>query len=122
MKSIVILDRFSIPSDYNFHVAFRLTVPTGKQPFFADDSKTSAYASAEQPTIDAIKAGQVVEVVKSMRWTKDDEGNLPPLSTVTADLEAKLADLQAVMDTRNPWVKYGTSYDGNAWTQAGVTL
>lgn len=122
MKKIVILERLDEPSDYNFRVAFRIIIPAAKQLFYSDGTKTSAYPYAAAALIAAIQAGQVEEVVEVMHWTRDASGNPPPLNAVAADMETRYNQIQTEMNTRNPWVRYGTSWDGSAWTQEGVVL
>lgn len=114
-KQIIILERLNEPSDMCFRYAFWLTVPAGREVAYADAAKTSAFKNASTPELDAIKAGQIVEVVDTFAYSIGT-----PLATVQADLIARYNVAQAALAARNPTRRYGTFWDGTSWTAGGT--
>ena len=92
-------------------------MPTARQPYFANAEATSAYKEAPQADLDALKAGQYVEVVRESPF-----GGMN-----VAQIKAWLIEAQAAFQTKvtadagwNPWKRYATRWNGSAWTDAGV--
>ena len=116
MQLIIILDRTSV-SPMTANYLMRATVPAARQSFFADPTKMSAYKQASAGDIAALQAGQIVEKVNSLNY---DGMN-------AAAIKVKLIADQAAFQTEvngqsyNPWIYYGSSWDGSAWTMAGVS-
>lgn len=98
-----------------FRVVLWADVPVARRPFYAQADATSAYRNATQAEIDAIRTGAVVE--RQMTVSAD-----PPQTA--AQLRALIQDawtaFQAEITARNPWSRYGTSWDGTTWTAGGV--
>lgn len=115
-RRIVILKRINEPSDLAFEFVLWADVPAARQPFYADPTATSAYAEATAAEIDAIKTGAVAEQLDSGTAAAGT-----PLPEILAKLEARWERWQDEVNTRNPWVRYGTSWDGTTWTQEGVS-
>jgi hypothetical protein len=114
-RKIIILDRQNLPSDQDFRVAFWLNVIPARQPFYANPAAVSAVIGATTEELDAIKAGAVVEEV----LTVPARANVNQ-ATLLAALVARYDARQAEFTARNPWARYGSYWDGNAWT--GVTV
>jgi hypothetical protein len=112
-KQIIILER----TDNNrFTVAFWLSVPTARQPFYADATLTSAYKQASAPEISAIQSGAIVEQTVDMAFLQGTS-----LTAVKALLVTEFTARQAAVTAWNPWDRYGSFYDGSAWTAGGVS-
>lgn len=114
-RKIIILDRTDMPSDQNYRVAYWLDVPVVRQSFYADPAAKSAVVGASVPEVAALTAGQVVEVVETIKRTTG-----ATLAALRTAMVARLAALQADLTARNPYDRYGTSYDGTTWTAGGV--
>ena len=112
-RTIFLLDRVAESGDCR--VVFWLDVQASRQRFYANTAATSAFLDATQPEIDAIKAGTVIEVVE--RANRPSGQGLPALRNA---LEARRAELQAALDTNNVWHRYGSFFDGTAWTVVTV--
>lgn len=114
-RKIIILDRVGMPSDRAFRVAFWLDVVAARRSFYANANATSAVVGATQAELDALKNGSVVERVEAI---------LRPAGTSQAamqtTLEARHAQYQQELTDRNPWERYGTSWDGTTWTSVTV--
>lgn len=115
-RRIVILKRINEPSDLAFEFVLWADVPAARQPFYADPAATSAYAEATAPEIDAIRTGAIAE-----RKESGTAAAGTPLAQIYAKLEVRWQRWQDEVDTRNPWVRYGTYWDGTTWTQDGVS-
>lgn len=115
-KRIVILERINEPSDLAFQFVLWADVPVARQARYADPNATSAYAEATAAEIDAIKTGAVAEQLGSGTAAAGT-----PLAQIYAKLETRWEQWQDEVNTRNPWVRYGSSWDGTTWTQDGVS-
>lgn len=114
-KRVIVLERDdSYPTRWS--VVFWLVPPAARQPFYARPDATSAWGGASQAEVDAIKAGQVVE--ERMTFSRAQSQTVPE---VQAFLETEWSRRQATIDAANPWVKYGTYWDGATWTAGGVS-
>jgi hypothetical protein len=112
-RKIIILEQVGEPADYR--VAFWLDVPAERQAFYANTSATSTVIGATAPEIAAIKAGQVVEVVRD--FPRDNGVTNAHLRTA---LQTAHAQMQARLVANNIWNRYGTSWDGTTWTAVTV--
>jgi hypothetical protein len=115
MQLIIILERTSNdPLTINY--VLRATVPSARQAFFADDTKTSAYKDASAEDVAALKAGQIVEKVCS-----DIVGG-----RTIAQIKSLLISAQSTFQTEvngqswNPFRYFGSSWDGTSWTDGGA--
>lgn len=108
---IILMEQTGMPSDLNYNVVFWLDVPVARQTYYAkaQASAVSAYPFASQAEIDAIRAGQIVEVVESIPRVAG-----APLATVKQAARDRIAALQADLIANNPYNRYGTR-----WTQGG---
>jgi hypothetical protein len=115
-KRIIILERIGEPSDLSFNYALWADVPLARQPFYANPEAVSAYKGATAEELNAIKAGQIVEQVGSANFLAGT-----PLSTIKSYLQNKFAEFQQEITARNPWVRYGSYWDGTSWTEGGIS-
>ena len=114
-KQIIILERVDEPSDNSFNVAYWVTIPAARVSAYANATATSQFKQASAPELAAIQAGQVVEIVERMGFVAGTG-----VAAIQAALIARFNTLQAAATSRNPWVRYGTTWDGSAWTVAGT--
>lgn len=114
-RKIIILERQGMPSDTNYRVAFWLDVPVARQSMYANPAATSVVKGATVPELALITSGAVVEVVETVQ-----QPNGAPLANVRNAIVARFNQLQAELNARNLWDRYGTYWDGTSWTAAGV--
>lgn len=107
---IIILE--TEPGKVNY--AFWADVPAARQPFYAAASKVSVWKDAIAADNTALQNGAVVELVSSYPF-EEGVGNVR-IRNALIDLHTKY---QAEINARNPWSRYGTTYD-TAWTAGGA--
>lgn len=121
-RKIIVLDQPGLPSDLTYRVAFWLTVPAARQPYYADlqatfKSQVIGTAKPSQAELDAIHAGQITEQVITVPFTPGT-----PLNTITSQLVTMYNAAQAQSDSVsfNQWNRYGSFFDGTSWTSVTV--
>lgn len=114
-RKIIILDRQNLPSDQDYRVVFWLDVPLARQPYYQNVAATSHVVGATQAELDAIKSGAVVERVEIISIRAN-----ATLGQIQAGLAARHGGLQAELTSRNPWARYGSSWDGTNWSMVTV--
>jgi hypothetical protein len=113
-KKIIVLERVGEPSDDSYNFVLWATVPTGREPAYANAGKTSAYQDATPEELTALQDGTVVERTGTLAYPAGGSGNFKQ------DLQKLFSEFQSEINKANPWVRYGTSYDGTTWTNAGT--
>lgn len=114
-RKIIILERVNMPSDQDFRVAFWLDVPVARQTFYASASATSQVKGITGPELAALQTGAVVEEIVLVQGKSTlTQGEL--LAALIARYNARQAEFTA----RNPWARYGSSWDGSTWTPVTV--
>lgn len=114
-RKIIVLERQNLPSDQDYRVAFWLDVPATRRAFYANATAASVVVDATQLELDAIKAGAVVERVETV--------SIPAgatLGQIQAGLVTRHGRLQGELTSRNPWARYGSSWDGTNWSMVTV--
>ena len=115
MQYIVVLERTNL-NPPTIRYLLRADVPVARQPYYADAEKVSAYLNTPAGDLTALRAGEVTERV--------DEVNVG--TATVAQIQTHLVGAQAAFQAHvnsqasNPWRYYGTSWNGTAWTVAGV--
>jgi hypothetical protein len=117
-RKIIVLEK---RGDGQWLVAYWLDVPVERRPFYALKAKPSAVAvgvvggieTAEQA---AITSGAVREVVDLFSM----QGSPTP-AQLKAGAELQWQRFQDVTNDDNPWVNYGSSFDGATWTMTGAS-
>lgn len=127
-RTIVVGRKFNSPSGgRSYEYVLRADVPATRQAYFATinanyippiPERVAGDGGITAAELTAIKSGQVVERYQVGDW---------PGLTV-AQVEAALVTDQAAFQTLvsgatpewNPFINYGTSFDGAAWTQKTV--
>jgi hypothetical protein len=107
---IIVLDQpAGNPNTYT--VVFWADVPTARQPFYTDTNAKSAWSGATATDIQNLQNGSVVELVQAHQ--------MPP-GTTLAQIETYLAaqwqNYQTNITNYNPWIHYGSTWDGTTWT------
>lgn len=120
-RKIIVLQREDDPSQSgNIHYLFLywLTVPTARQPFYANASFVSLAIGTETPStgdLASLRSGALVEEQHDAFWI-----NGTPISQIQSDLINDYNASQARINAYNPWVRYGTSWDGTSWTAKSI--
>ena len=112
---IILLER-RYAGTQSFNVAFWCDVPAARRAFYADASRTSAWKSANAQDLAALRDGSVTETVEPFQA---NDGMT--LAQAQAALQARWQELQDQVTAHNPWLRYGTTFDGTSWQAAGVS-
>lgn len=125
-KKIIVLDRVGEPMDIAYRVAFWLTVPATRYAFYVKPAGVDAvglpvlfksqYKDATEAENQDLRDGKVEEVIETFIL---DPGLT--LNQVLVKLQAEYNKKQAWITTINPWVRYGSYWDGTSWTAGGVS-
>ena len=122
-KRIIVLDRLrnkenqiGDQSPQCWNVAFWADVPAARQSFYADATLTSAVRNINASDLTAIQNGSVTEMVMVVQV---DKGST--LSQMQIILQDLWTAYQAKITAYNPWIRYGTFWDGTSWTAGGVS-
>ena len=115
MKRIIILERRNIPSDLDFDYVMWADVPVARQAFYVNATATSAYKSASAEELAALRDGSVIEL-------RDTLGSIASqtIPQIQAALITRFNRFQADVTNNNYYVRYGTYWDGSAWTSVTV--
>lgn len=111
-KNIIILEK----NDSGYRVAFWADVPATRQSFYANPIKRSLWGGASTEENAAIAAGTVTESAEQI--------NVPAGATIPqmqAFLESRWTAFQSYITSYNPWLRYGTFWNGTTWTAGGVS-
>ena len=116
MDYIVILERTSVnPQTVQF--VLRANVPAGRQSYFANTEKTSAFPGISVGDLADLRAGVFIEKTDSV-----STGSLT-IAQVGTQLVAAQQAFQARVTAdaeHNPYKFYGSTWDGTTWTVRGV--
>lgn len=110
-KRVIILER---QSGGRFKYGLWADVPLSRQSFYANPNAKSQWLGATATENAAIAAGKVVEYV-------DVTAIDGTVQQVQAALQARWNDFQKEINNKNPWIRYGTFWDGTSWTLGGAT-
>ena len=112
-KRVIILDQLDTRT---YRYALWADVPPPRQPFYAKPGAVSVWTGASAAENAALASGAIVEHV--------DQFNVPagtPIADVRALLQTQWQGFQDRITADNPWVRYGTFWDGVTWTPGGVS-
>lgn len=113
-KKIIILEREGTINDCRY--CFWLDVPLTRQPFYINPDATSSYLNATAQEIQDIKDGKIKEITGYTTY----EASLT-VAQVKQDLIDRYNQEQTKVNNYNPWIKYGSYWDGTNWTVGGVS-
>jgi hypothetical protein len=91
-------------------------VPSSRQTFYANAGATSAWSGATATDNTNLQNGSVVEQVITQR--------VPPGTSITqveTFLQNQWQTFQNNITNNNPWVHYGSTWDGTTWNIVTVT-
>jgi hypothetical protein len=111
---VIVLDQ-PLGNTNAFNVALWADVPTARQSFYANPGAVSAWKGAIAADTTALQNGTMVEQVLPHV--------MPPgtsLAQVEAYLQNQWQNFQTQITNFNPWVHYGSTWDGTTWTIASV--
>ena len=112
-KHVIILEELDTRS---YRYALWADVPVARQAFYARPGAVSAWTGASAAENAALAAGAVTEHVDHFVVP---EGT--PIAQVRALLQTQWQGFQGRITADNPWVRYGTFWDGTTWTAGGVS-
>jgi hypothetical protein len=112
-KLIVVLEKNV--QTRRFTCALWADVPLARQPFYAVPGAASVWRGASVAENTAIANGQVAEQVIDLAMGDD-----ATMAQLRVELLIQQQVFQAHINSYNPWVRYGTFYDGTAWTAGGA--
>lgn len=114
-RKIIIMEKLTDSVAVNhYRYALWANVPAARQSFYANATFVSAVIGTNAPTtaeLNALQGGSVVETVQDSSWDQS-----VPIATVQNDLTTAFNAYQALITAYNPWVRYGTTWDGTTWT------
>lgn len=99
-----------------YHYVFWADAPVSRQAFYANPSATSQWNGALAGDLASLRDGSVVERTGSLRL-----GGGTTLADAQAELELRWTQFQNEITNANPWVRYGTTWDGASWVAGGVS-
>lgn len=93
-----------------YNVLYWADVPAARQPFYANSAAVSAWAQATTVDNQNLQSGAVVESATVQTF---------PAGTVIGTIETYLQNewskYQAYINNFNPWIHYGSTWDGTTW-------
>ena len=111
MKRVIILEKLTDQNGVGFRFVLWAAVPALRQVFYVNPDAKSAYVDVTPEELDALRTGQVVEKVDSFALAAGST-----IQQVEAALEASWTAFQAAINSATDWQRYGTCWDGTAWT------
>src|SRR5882757_4442378 len=108
--SLIVLDQTA--DDQNtYRVALWADVPAARQSFYANANLKSAWINATAADNTALQNGSLTEKVITQRVPSG-----ATLPQIEAALQVIQQSFQAQVTAFNPWVRYGSTWDGTTWT------
>lgn len=104
------------PGVYVFQVVYWAAVPAARQTFYANAGATSQVTGLTAPELTAIQNGSVAEKAARFSILNNGQSLAALFPTIQTQLQAEFATWQAFVNASNPWVHFGTSWDGTTWT------
>lgn len=92
------------------------TVTAARQAYYANPAATSAYRDATVQEKLEIQEGRVTEKVDQISIAGGTS-----LAGVQAALQAAWLVFQTEVTNSNPWVRYGSYWDGTTWAAGGAS-
>jgi hypothetical protein len=113
---IILLQQSTSPPVYTY--LLRADVAVARQPLYAKPGYKSPFqplAPDTDPDASALVSGAVVEITSVLTG-----GGGQTLPQIQAELVTRQTDYQAQITALTTWNRYGTFYNGTAWTPQGV--
>jgi hypothetical protein len=100
------------PEDVNtYQVVLWADVPVARQTYYANPNAKSAWSGATTTDNTNLQTGAVVESIASQRVPPNT-----PLAQIEAFLQQQWTAYQNQITNYNPWIHYGSTWDGTTWT------
>ena len=112
-KRVIILEQLDTRT---YRYALWADVPLARQTYYANPAASSEWKQATAADVAALASGAVVEHVD--HFVVEAGTGLP---AVRALLQTQWQGFQDRITSDNPWVRYGTFWDGATWTAGGVS-
>lgn len=110
--NVIILDQqASDPNTYNY--VLWADVPAARQAHYATANATSRWTGATTQDNTNLQNGSVAEQFGSQRVLSS-----ATLPQIEAFFQAIWTGFQASVTANNPWIRYGSTWDGTTWTVA----
>jgi hypothetical protein len=107
---VIILDQDpNIPGDYRF--LMWADVPSARQSFYASPGAVSAWAGATAADNTALQNGSMTERLTSQRIPSG-----VGIAQIEAFLQSQWNAFQTSVANSNPWLHYGSTWDGTTWS------
>lgn len=110
---IIVLEKLG--GNQAFRVAIWVDVPSARQAFYASAGKVSAWKDAQAGDNTALANGSVAEFLHTY------QGDGVNLAQAQAAMQIIWQGYQDKVNNDNPWLRYGTNWDGTTWTAGGVS-
>lgn len=114
LKIVILEKRYA--QTQSFNVLFWCDVPATRQAFYANQDAESVWKDRTAEDLAKLRAGEVVEFLEPYQAPQGQT-----LAQAQAALQALHAIKQSQVDASNPWLRFGTHWDGTTWTAAGVS-
>ena len=100
------------PDDPNtWQAALWADVPAARQTFYANTGAKSAWSGATAADNTNLQSGVMVETIITQRVPSGTN-----ITQVENFLQAQWTNFQDSINNTNPWVHYGSTWDGTTWT------
>lgn len=115
-KRIIILDKVA-GAGTKFNVLYWLTVPTDRQPYYANQQANfvSQWPGIDPTETAKFKAGELIEVADT--YSRQSGG----MAVAMTDLEENWQKLQDQFNNDTRLQRYGSTWDGTAWDVKNFT-
>jgi hypothetical protein len=115
-KRVIILDKTG-QAGVDFNVVLWAVVPTTRRTFYAAQQANFVSAWKDITATEAAKFTSGEWTERPLRYSRPDSGGLPQAQ---AELQAEWQKFQNEIDNFNPWNRYGSNWDGTAWSMVTV--
>jgi hypothetical protein len=107
---VIVLDQPDAnPNAYN--VVFWADVPAARQTYYANANAKSLWQGAQAADTTALQSGAMVEIVQPHVMSPGTT-----LAQIEAYLQGQWQNFQNNITNNNPWIHYGSTWDGTTWT------
>jgi hypothetical protein len=108
--NIIVLDQ--TPEDANtYNFVLWADVPAARQTYYANPNAKSAWSGATTTDNTNLQTGLVAERVFAQRVQAGTT-----LAQIEAFMQTQWQNYQSYVNSYNPWIHYGSTWDGNTWT------
>lgn len=114
---IVLLETLGFPSDLNYHVLYRIPIPSQRQKYYAKPGAATAFLDEADAALNSqLQSGAVLEISDTINLKLGTSDNAAGQEAIK-----RYNILVAQITTNNPYVRYGTGWDGTSFTIRGVS-